>query len=110
MSIFFRRLRQGSIGVINLDSLATRKSNYCPVLLETFFLFHRASIPHCRMIVLRIRKHPRMVAEEVIKMDRILKLRLLRNLTGQQTESIREARNFWSSWKIDGSLVLLQNR
>ena len=40
----------------------------------------------------------------------ILKLRLPRNLTGQQTGFIREARNFWSLWKTDGSLVLLQNK
>lgn len=48
--------------------------------------------------------------EEDTRMDRIPKLRLPKKLTGRQTVFISGARNFWSSWKIDGSLALLQSR
>ena len=105
LNIFFRRPRQNSIGVTSSDSLVVRRLNSFPAPLETFSLFHRASTRHCKMIVSKIRRRLRTADEEATRMDRIPKLRLPRKLTGRQTVFISGARNFWSSWKIDGRLL-----
>ena len=58
---------------------------------------------------LRIRKHPRTVARGYQNGSHSLKLRLPRNLTGQQTGFIRKQK-LLEFMETDGSLVLLQNR
>lgn len=102
---------------MRLKEMYENSSNEKTTMIHLFGIMYAEEIKGCGSTpkeILKLANMPESYQTEISKGVRLSKyvpkLRLPRKLTGRQTVFISGARNFWSSWKIDGSLALLQSR
>lgn len=76
------------------------------VLWEIYFHCHKVLILRCKMIALTIKRHPKLLGDEVIKMALILKLRCPKKRVGLPIEFTNAASLYWNLWKIAGNSAI----